>query len=227
MAGGAFLSGPGGTIGAVTQQILPVTDSWRRIDAWLAARLPAEFERLNPPADPAAIRDAERVLGIGLPADLAESVRSHDGQKAQTGLLPEHAGPLPVRSIASYWQMRMDIAATVDGLTTAPWADEPWWHPQWVPWAESAGGNAQVIDQRPGPGSGRVGWAVHDDCGDFSDSWPSLAGLLHAVAQALHEGGGVRGRVPYITADGEMWWDREGSQELSGRPLRPAPVGLP
>ena len=115
---------------------------------------------------------------------------------------------------------------TVDGLTPQPWADEPWWHPLWIPWAESADGNAQVIDQRPGPGTGRLGWAGHGDGGDFTDSWPDLTDLLDAVAHALHEGGGVRGLHPFLTERDELWWDEEGCQELSGRPLRPAPIGL-
>src|SRR3984957_1384305 len=211
----------------MAQQALPVSESWRRIDAWLAAHAPSGLARLNPPAGPGDIRDAERVLGIALPGDLGESLRCHNGQRGPASLLPGHAEPLSASGIAEYWQMRMDIAAGIDGLVPAPWADEPWWHPLWVPWAESAGGDAQVIDQRPGPDAGRVGWAVHDDCGDFTDSWPSLAVLLHAVAQALYEGGGVRGRAPYITADGDMWWGRAGSQELNGRPLRPAPVWRP
>ena len=168
----------------MAQQVLPVSESWHRIDTWLAAHAPSSLARLNPPASQADIRDAERVLGIPLPGDLAESLRCHNGQHAQVSLLPEHVEPLPASAIAEHWRMRMDIAAGVDGLIAAPWADEPWWHLLWIPWAESAGGDAQVIDQRPGPDAGRVGWAVHDDCGDFTDSWPSLAALLHAFAQA-------------------------------------------
>ena len=83
-----------------------------------------------------------------------------------------------------------------------------------------------MIDQRPGPGTGRLGWAGHGDGGDFTDSWPDLTDLLDAVAHALHEGGGVRGLHPFLTERDELWWDDEGCQELSGRPLRPAPIGL-
>jgi cell wall assembly regulator SMI1 len=210
----------------MTQQVLLVSESWRRIDDWLAAHAPSELARLNPPANPEDVRDAERILGVALPRDLGESLRCHNGQSAWTNFLPEHAEPLSATGIADCWQMCMDIAADVDGLKPAPWADEPWWHPLWVPWARSAGGDAQVIDQRPGPDVGRVGWAVHDSGGDCTDSWPSLASLLHAIAEALHQGGGVRGKVPYITANGDLWWARAGSQDLNGIPLRPAPIGL-
>jgi cell wall assembly regulator SMI1 len=207
------------------QQILTPSESWRRIDAWLATHSPTDFAVLNPPATPAEVRDAERTLGIPLPGNLAESLRCHNGLSTWATLLPEQS-PLSVSGIVDRWQTCMDVAAENDGLTTRPWDDEPWWHPLWVPWAESADGVAQVIDQRPGPDAGRLGWAGHSSGGDFTDSWPGLARLLHAIAQALHDGGDVRGLHPYLTAQGDLWWDEEDSHELNGQPLRPAPIGL-
>jgi cell wall assembly regulator SMI1 len=160
-----------------------------------------------------------------LPGDLVESLRCHNGLSTWATLLPEQS-PLSVSGIVDRRQTSMDVATENDGLTTRPWDDEPWWHPLWVPWAESADGAAQVIDQRPGPNAGRLGWAGHSGGGDFTDSWPDLASLLHAVAHALHEGGSVRGLHPYLTTQGELWWDEEDCHELNGQPLRPAPIGL-
>ncbi len=200
-------------------------ESWRRIDAWLAAHAAGDSALLNPPASRDDIERAERVLGMPLPADLVESLRCHDGVSSWTTLLPEQS-PLPVRGIVEHWQMSMGVAAENDGLTRRPWDDEPWWHPLWIPWAESADGGAQVIDQRPGAHAGRLGWAGHSGGGDFSDTWPDLASLLHAIADALHEGGGVRGMYPYLTRGG-LWWDEESCAELNGEPLRAAPVGTP
>jgi cell wall assembly regulator SMI1 len=100
----------------MAQQVLPVSESRRRIGTWLAAHAPSGLARLNPPASPGDIRDAERVLDIPLPGDLGESLRCHNGQGAQASLLPGHAEPLPASGIAECWQMRMDIAAGVDGL---------------------------------------------------------------------------------------------------------------
>ncbi|MGW2825621.1 SMI1/KNR4 family protein [Streptomyces sp. NPDC001443] len=210
----------------MAQQIPPPSDSWRRIDGWLAAHAASDFVRLEPPAAPDALRRAEEALGTPLPGDLADSLRCHDGVTGWTTILPEQS-PLAVRGIVDHWQTCMGVARENDGLTQRPWDDEPWWHPLWVPWAESADGAAQVIDQRPGPDAGRLGWAGHSGGGDFADSWPDLATLLHAVAQSLHEGTEVRGLRPYLTEQGRVWWDDEGCTELNGHPLTAAPVGLP
>ncbi|MFC9943837.1 SMI1/KNR4 family protein [Streptomyces pratensis] len=210
----------------MAQQLLPPSESWRLIDAWLATRVPSDFALLDPPATPDEIRNAERILGTPLPGDLAESLRCHNGVSTWTTILPEQS-PLTVSGIVDHWQTCVNVAVENDGLAPRPWEDEPWWHPLWVPWAESADGAAQVIDLRPGPYAGRLGWAGHSGGGDFTDSWPDLASLLHAVAQVLHEGGDVRGLYPYLTTQGGMWWDAEDCHELNGQPLRAAPVGLP
>ncbi len=209
----------------VSQPTMPsVADSWARIDAWLAAHAPASLAALRPPAHPDSIADAQHELGVELPAELVASLSCHDGLHQSANLLPE-AQPLAAHRIVEHWQMCMEIAGDT-GLQPRPWDDEPWWHPLWIPWAED-GGDAQVIDLRPGPGQGRVGVAVHDGGGDFSDAWPSLTAYLHAVAEALHVGGGVGPWYPYLRVDDGLWWDFAGESELNGEPLRPAPVGLP
>ncbi|MGW7052301.1 SMI1/KNR4 family protein [Streptomyces sp. NPDC054887] len=210
----------------MAQRILPPAESWRRIDAWLATHVASQSALLGPPATTDEIGEAERLLGIPLPGDLAESLRCHNGVNQWATLLPEQS-PLAVSGIVEHWRTRMAVAVENDGLVSRPWDDEPWWHPLWVPWAEGADGTAQVIDQRPGPDAGRLGWAGHGGGGDFTDSWPDLASFLHAVAQALHHGGGVRDLHPYVTTDGKLWWDEDGCEELNGRPLRAAHIGLP
>ncbi|WP_345467291.1 SMI1/KNR4 family protein [Actinoallomurus oryzae] len=203
-----------------------VAGSWRRIDAWLATHAPAMLSLLNPPVVPDELESAQRVLGVQFPAHLSESLSCHNGVGEWTSLLPEQS-PLGAAAIAEHWKMCMGIASDNDGLVTRPWDEEPWWHPLWVPWAESADGNAHVIDLRPGSGSGQLGWAGHADGGDFSDAWPSLAAYLHEVSRALYEGGGVRDMYPYLTSDGQLWWELgKGPHLLNGDALQEAPVGL-
>jgi cell wall assembly regulator SMI1 len=127
-----------------------VAASWRRIDTWLAAYSPTDLALLNPPVEPDRLEALERVLGVPVPDDLAESLRCHDG------------------------------AAGLGGTTAAA---------------------------------------------TFSDAWPSLAEYLHAIAEALTHGGGVRGKYPYLTSDGRLWWDDgPDCQILNGKPLTAAPT---
>ncbi|BAJ26774.1 MULTISPECIES: SMI1/KNR4 family protein [Kitasatospora] len=154
----------------------PVAASWRRIDAWPPRHAPASLALLRPPATPGAPAAAERVLGRPLPAELRESLGCHDGVREWATLLPEQS-PLSGAGIAGHWRMCMDVAAENDGLAVRPRDDEPWWHPDWLPWAETADGRAHVLDLRPGPEHGRLGWAGwagHSGGGDFTDPCPGL-----------------------------------------------------
>ncbi|GIH52946.1 Cell wall assembly regulator SMI1 [Microbispora rosea] len=203
-----------------------VSSSWRRIDAWLAAHAPADLAMLNPPATAEALEFAQQVLGIRLPDELKESLKCHDGLSGWSSMLPE-SSPLSASGIAEHWQICMETASDNGGFVVQPWEDEPWWHPLWIPWGVSADGNAHIIDLRPESDHGRLGWAGHGGGGDFSDAWPSLAAYLGDVSEALYFGCGVRGEYPYLTSDGQLWWDLgEDCRSLNGEPLVPAPVGL-
>ncbi|MEU3045625.1 SMI1/KNR4 family protein [Streptomyces sp. NPDC006984] len=208
------------------QVVLPVSSSWQRIDAWLAVHAPTTLALLRPPVAADELESVQRALGVQLSVELRESLSCHNGVSEWTSLLPEQS-PLGAADIAEHWRMCLEIASDNDGLVTRPWDDEPWWHPLWVPWAVSADGNAHVIDLRPGDEAGRLGWAGHSGGGDFSDSWPGLATYLHEVSRALYSGGGVREMYPYLTPDGQLWWDfGEDCQSLNDEPLMPAPLGL-
>lgn len=202
----------------------PVASSWQQIDAWLAAHAPASFAKLNPPADPAEVCVAEREMGLAFPAGLRESLACHDGLSDWAVVLP-FGELLSTRRIVEHWHMCMEVLADV--VYAEPPA-EPWWHPLWIPWAESAGGDSQIIDMRPGTAQGRVGRAVHDDGGSFDDPWPTLAACLDAIAQALYQGADVDGWYPYlIEGRQEIWWS-PGPDEtrLNDEVLVRAPVGL-
>ncbi|MFC6015126.1 SMI1/KNR4 family protein [Plantactinospora solaniradicis] len=210
-----------------------VTESWRRIDGWLARYAPDDAALLAPPADPAEIVAAEATLGLSFPPELVESLRRHNGLVEWANMFPERV-PLSVARIVEHRQMCMEIDEFDDddeafaeaGFPPEERDDEPWWHELWLPFAESDG-DSQVIDLRPGPGYGRLGWAIHDDRGTFDGAWPSLGAYLAETAEVLASGGEVRRRVPYLTVDNRLWWGLAGETELHGRPLRPAPTGLP
>ncbi|MER7700783.1 MULTISPECIES: hypothetical protein [unclassified Streptomyces] len=57
----------------------PVSESWARVENWLAEHAPVTRAALAPPADPADIAATERVIGRPLPKPLAMSLLRHDG----------------------------------------------------------------------------------------------------------------------------------------------------
>ncbi|SCG67181.1 Cell wall assembly regulator SMI1 [Micromonospora siamensis] len=166
-----------------------MTEAWFRIESWVEKYAPKSLSALGPPADPSAIHAGEAQLGLTFPPQSVESLRRHDGLTRWAMILPE-APPLGVSGIVEQHQDRMDIAEDVDGFASHAPGVEPWWHERWLPFGASDGG-LQVIDRRAGPGHGRLGWAPHDNPGDFSEPWPTLCAYLTQVADAL----GVRGEV--------------------------------
>jgi cell wall assembly regulator SMI1 len=200
-----------------------VNESWVRIENWLERHAPTSMAVLAPPADPGEIVAAQAKLGLTFPAELVESLRRHNGLLEWANLLPENP-PLSVAGIVEHRQMCMDVAESVDGFTSPEPGVEPWWHELWIPFAGSDG-DAQVIDLRAGPGYGRLGWAVHDNGGNFDGAWPTLGVYLAETAEALLNGTAVKGWYPYLTLDGDLWWSTANQSELNGEPLRPAPTG--
>jgi cell wall assembly regulator SMI1 len=201
--------------------VTSVTDAWARIEGWIGRYAPVSATALAKPADPDAITAAEAELGLTFPSELVESLRRHDGLTEWANVLPE-AAPLSVTGIVAKRRMRMEIADGIDGFTPYSAEAEPWWHEFWLPFGDD-NGDIQAIDLRPGPGYGRVGWAAHDNPGDFLDAWPSLEVYLTTVADALETGGAVAAWHAYLTLDGALWWSLGGETELYGEPLRPAP----
>ncbi|MEU9108103.1 DUF4259 domain-containing protein [Streptomyces xanthophaeus] len=201
----------------------PVARSWDRIDTWMQRHSPASYALLAPPADPAEVEAAQETMGVRFPTDLLESLACHNGITEWATLVPDQP-PMSVAEILTHWQMCVEIAGDDSDLTEPPeWADEPWWHPLWIPWAQSDG-DSQIIDMREGPGQGRLGKAAHDDTGHFDDGWPSLAVYLTAVANAFDHGTTVDGEIPFLTATDDLWWDWPGATDLNGKPLTPAPT---
>jgi cell wall assembly regulator SMI1 len=211
----------------------PVSESWSRIDAWLAAHAPVSLARLRPGATPAELAAAEQVLGTPLPADLAASLACHDGLADEAARMLPDMLLLPVKGVVEQWELRCEVNAEL--LEDEPDEEplrmangEPYWHPLWIPVAHFQG-DLEVIDMRPGPGQGRLGWSSHDGSSNFQ-GWPSLGAYLQAVADVLMTGRETSGSVggwgpPLLSSAGELVW----FAGLSGpdEKLRPAPVGLP
>ncbi|GAA3380856.1 hypothetical protein GCM10020367_69820 [Streptomyces sannanensis] len=122
---------------------------------------------LAPPADPADIAAAERVIGRPLLKPLAISLLRHDGLLDQRfSLLPGFYRPMSAREIAAEWQLftRFYNKRTAD--EEGEEADHAFMkigashvlygHPQLIPIARDLGGGHLVLDHRPEIDRGRV-----------------------------------------------------------------------
>ncbi|WP_157963711.1 SMI1/KNR4 family protein [Actinocorallia populi] len=143
----------------------PVEESWVRLECWLAANAPGNFARLNPPAVPSAIAAAEEALGRVFPEDLRRVLLLRNGTNTHdlsgnyhhgAGLLPEFGELLPVERIAGVHAMRVEIMQghmeVEEGF--GEWALSNWWHPDWLPIADSSSADGLFLDQRDGADQG-------------------------------------------------------------------------
>jgi cell wall assembly regulator SMI1 len=79
--------------------------TWNRIHDWLGANAPAGYGHLRPGASTKEIREAEKAMGLKLPADFKASYRIHDGQATEPGLIGgEGWRLLSLREIVDTWR---------------------------------------------------------------------------------------------------------------------------
>ncbi|MGW8376043.1 SMI1/KNR4 family protein [Streptomyces sp. ODS28] len=197
----------------------PIPESWERVERWLAAHAPATHSALLPPATPDEVVAAERAIGMAFPEPLVESLQRHNGtdRGSLPGLLPPFWSLLGTEEMAETWRMRTRIyeESTPEHERAEEEAESeaalgPWWHRQWIPFAEDGGGDELVLDQRPtAPLPGRIGRADHEQGCRFlpHPMWESLPALFAATATALETGEAVGSYEPFVTADGELDWD--------------------
>jgi cell wall assembly regulator SMI1 len=203
-----------------------VSRSWDAIVAWLAGNAPAELAFVRPPADAEDVREAERRLGVGLPADLLAWWQRVDGLEDH-GRLVSRYRPYSVREalnrrdvwmsawndvmeeLAAQQQPPLDFAAWVAKENRVP-AGSPCnsaWLPLWLPIAGDGGGDDLFVDLRPGPAHGCVRAFWRD--GGASDAvwWGGVADMLADVAAALAQGTSIRGDRIQVGQDGRIWWE--------------------
>ena len=136
-----------------------VADAWARLDALLAARLPALAADLAPGAAPAALDALGGRTGLALPETLRALYAGHDGQRGAAPGLFFGLRFLPAADAGDEWDrwaslLRDDptLAATIAvtaspaGAVRAVYAD-----PGWLPIATDGAGNGLAVDLAPGP----------------------------------------------------------------------------
>lgn len=176
-----------------------VDRAWTRIETWLAANAPASAASLRPPADDAAIAEAQRMVGVRLPAELVASLRRHDGvpqTSVDTFVFPAFMHPLPAEDIADHAEM---LCGVLEDLGEDD-AVGPWWHGQYVPLAVDHGGDSLFLDA-----DARLGRQYHES-GIVFDRPTSLTALLEQTADALIGVGPLADEYRPVVEKGLLDW---------------------
>ncbi|MER6104538.1 SMI1/KNR4 family protein [Streptomyces sp. NPDC001832] len=197
-----------------------IIESWERIENWLAEHAPATYAALAPPAVPADIAAAERVIGRPLLKPLVMSLLRHDGLLDQRGsLLPGFYRPMSAREIAAAWQL---FTGFYDKRTADEEGEEAdydfmklgvssvlYGHPQLIPIARDVGGGCLVLDHRCEIDRGRVHEAevVEGLMRGSHEMWTSLPVLMEAIATSLETDQPLNGYTPVVDEEQRLYWD--------------------
>ncbi|MES9617839.1 SMI1/KNR4 family protein [Streptomyces tuirus] len=202
----------------------PISESWTRIENWLAEHAPATYAGLAPPADPADIAAIEHVVGRPLLKPLVMSLARHDGLLDQRGsLLPGFYRPMSAREMAAAWQLLTGFhdkrtadekgeEADYDFMRTGS-SSVLYGHLQLIPIARHPGGGHLVLDHRPEIDRGRVheAEAVEGIMRVSHEMWTSLPLLMEAIATSLETSRPLNGYTPVVDEEQRLHWEFEGA----------------
>ncbi len=203
---------------------------WERLEA-VAATTPLP-PRLRPPATEAAIRAAERTLGMTIPDDFRASLLVHDGQEPPGddeeeddvfAWLPGHARLAPLDAIVDGWTRECETFAT-QHAGEAPTEIEDGrlyhylWHPRRIPIAGNRWWDQDntLLDLFPGP-RGTSGQLVMFGKGVFGAyHGPSFRAPLEIYVRALETGAwGYRDGAIVARSKRETSWLRYVRRQLT------------
>lgn len=174
-----------------------VAASWARLEAWFAAKHPDLNLKLRPPATATQIADAEKKLGVKLPADFVASASVHDGQENEPSVMlwpfGQRLGSL--QALSQCWKDdrgsydKKDEEGRFDWLSTDKRVRQVHFHPKHIPFAGSSYWDYSrlLFDFVPGP-SGTSGQVIVRDDIEFEYLAPSFGALLETIVTGLEEG---------------------------------------
>lgn len=163
---------------------------WPQIETWLKTHTPDLWKIRQPLHSPGASEEAlqqmEAELGVTLPDDFKAFYHLHNGQGAEFLLAGVSGwGWCSLNQIVSFWHMYQDFAADGtfadrdDEVTVRGPIQPVFWHPRWIPFAQSYEGSHYCLDLAPGP-SGKIGQVINWNNGDGPGEvlFPSFEAML-------------------------------------------------
>jgi cell wall assembly regulator SMI1 len=128
----------------------------------MTARWPA-LDDLNPPATDAEIATLQQQLGVSLPADYVQALKTHNGQRGLADGLFDGQEFLSAQNVVEQWRIWKGLhdAGRFKAMHSAPapGVRDDWWNPRWIPFTHDGGGNHHCLDLDPAEG-GAVGQVI-------------------------------------------------------------------
>ncbi|MET9862118.1 SMI1/KNR4 family protein [Streptomyces smyrnaeus] len=184
----------------------PIVDHWETIDRWLRTHAPSSFHTLRGPASEDAIAQLEDSLGVDLGQEVKSSLLTHDGAEetpeaeGAANFLPRNYRPVSAEESRKLHKENNEILEDSDYPDMVGY----WWHPLWLPIAESPSTDLLFVDHRPET-FGQVGHFDHEDSATLK--WPDLTAFLAHTADCLSGTGGDSYFQPEV-AGGQLSWRR-------------------
>jgi cell wall assembly regulator SMI1 len=130
----------------------PREDQFAATIARIADRASTAGVTLRAGATPEAVRDAEKALGIALPAEVALFHLAYDGSDGE-GVV-DGRELLSLERIVDEWQVWKELldAGDFDGKPidrTGTGVRDDWWRAEWIPFTYDGAGNHHVLDLAP------------------------------------------------------------------------------
>jgi cell wall assembly regulator SMI1 len=167
-----------------------------RLEAWLAAHLPATLADLNPPASSVDVADLEAECGFILPADLHTLYGWHDGQRGSSSGLFYGLQFLSLENIAQEWNTTYELLMEDEDFGDGPSSSTPAGaiqgfsaHVAWIPLAHDGSGNFLGLDLDP-DSAGVAGQVINFGADESNHRVlaPSLGAFLLWLVEQLESG---------------------------------------
>ncbi|MFE0460630.1 SMI1/KNR4 family protein [Kitasatospora sp. NPDC058965] len=158
-----------------------VPTSWRRVGTWLTAhtrRGPA-----RPASDAARLDAFEADLGLPVPADLRAWWLLPD--VAASYWIPDAFAPVPLDEALENREIWLLVAAQEGDSFDENGRPESRYQREFMPIASSPGGDALIVDLRPGDTHGAVLLWDHETWVLDVPRWASVASMLQDITHAL------------------------------------------
>ena len=125
---------------------------FERFKQWLSLNYSDGLIDLNPPATDYEIEELTKILGVELPNDFLDVLRTHNGQKGESAWLFDSQEFLSTHRIIEEFNTWKNLLNTqFQGKSSTP--DEgvknDWWNTNWIPFTSDGCGDHYCLDLSP------------------------------------------------------------------------------